>query len=42
MEIVADLAQAGAGEFLVHLHAILAQQSRAKLVSALKGIHNDF
>ena len=42
MEIVAHLAQAGAGEFLVYLHATLAHQSRAKLVRALKGIHNDF
>jgi hypothetical protein len=42
MEKVADLAQTRPGKFLVHLHATLAQQSRAKLVRALKGIHNDF
>jgi hypothetical protein len=42
MEIVAHLAQAGPGKFLVHLHAILAKQGRAQLVRALDGIHNDF
>jgi len=42
MEKVAHLAQACPGEFLVHLHAILAQQGRAQIVCALKRIHNDF
>ena len=42
MEKVAHLAQAGPGEFLVHLHAILAQQGRTQVVCALDRIHNDF
>ena len=42
MEKVAHLAQAGPGEFMVHIHAILAQQGRAQVVCALDGIHNDF
>ena len=42
MEIVANLAQAGTGEFLVHFHTILAKQGRAQLIRALDGIHNDF
>jgi hypothetical protein len=42
MEKVAHLAQAGPGEFMVHFHAILAQQGRAQVVRTLKRIHNDF